>query len=36
MKQTDFNDIARSEKVFIFQQISNQTGMPSFAVEKDW
>jgi len=36
VKQTGFNDIAGSEKVFIFQQISNHTGMPSFAVEKDW
>jgi hypothetical protein len=36
MKSINFNDITRNEKENIFQQISNQYGLPPFAVEKDW
>ncbi|TAN15222.1 MAG: nucleotidyl transferase AbiEii/AbiGii toxin family protein [Chitinophagaceae bacterium] len=36
MKRNDFYRIDAGEKETIFQAISNQTGMPAFAVEKDW
>ncbi len=32
----NFYDIESTEKAIIFDAISNQTGMPAFAVEKDW
>lgn len=32
----NFYDIAPTEKSVIFNAISNQTGIPAFAVEKDW
>jgi predicted nucleotidyltransferase component of viral defense system len=32
----NFYDIEPAEKEAIFNAISNQTGMPAFAVEKDW
>jgi len=31
-----FFNIPDTEKLLIFQEISNKTGMPSYAVEKDW
>ena len=31
-----FNNIPATEKAAIYQQISNKTGIPVFAVEKDW
>ena len=36
MAVTDFYNLPDSEKKAIFKQISNNTGMPAFAVEKDW
>ncbi len=36
MNNTNFYQLPDSEKVAIFQEISNVTGMPMFAVEKDW
>ena len=36
MTRNDFYNIEKSEKEFIFQEISSQMGMPAFAVEKDW
>ncbi len=35
-RMTNFYNIASAEKENIFNAISNQTGMPIFAVEKDW
>ena len=31
-----FNNIPATEKAAIYRQISNKTGIPVFAVEKDW
>lgn len=36
MTNNNFYNLPNSEKEAIFQAISNQTGMPAFAVEKDW
>lgn len=36
MQEGKFYTLEASEKVLIFQNISNRTGMPAFAVEKDW
>ncbi len=36
MKLKNFNELPQSEKELIFQEIGTQTGIPSFAVEKDW
>jgi predicted nucleotidyltransferase component of viral defense system len=36
MAKVNFNNIPNTEKAAIYQQISNTTGMPAFAVEKDW
>ena len=36
MQEGNFYTLETSEKVLIFQEISNRTGMPAFAVEKDW
>ena len=36
MQEGNFYTLETSEKVLIFQDISNRTGMPVFAVEKDW
>ena len=36
MQERNFYTLEASEKVLIFQDISNRTGMPAFAVEKDW
>jgi len=36
MSKVNFNNIAEEEKKAILQEISNQTGIPAFAVEKDW
>lgn len=35
-RMTNFYDIEPAEKEVVFNAISNQTGMPAFAVEKDW
>lgn len=36
MGKIDFYSLDKTEKQSIFQAISAQTGMPAFAVEKDW
>ena len=36
MIRPPFLDLSTADKEAIFNQISNETGMPSFAVEKDW
>ena len=36
MGKIDFYTLDKTEKQSIFEAISAQTGMPSFAVEKDW
>ena len=36
MQEGNFYTLKASEKELIFQDISNKTGMPAFAVEKDW
>jgi predicted nucleotidyltransferase component of viral defense system len=36
MAKVNFYDIPNEEKEAIFQQISTNTGMPAYAVEKDW
>lgn len=36
MTKVNFHNIEEEEKKAIFQEISNQTGIPAFAVEKDW
>ncbi|MDR6193355.1 nucleotidyl transferase AbiEii/AbiGii toxin family protein [Siphonobacter sp. SORGH_AS_0500] len=36
MTSNSFYQLPASDKKAIFQAISNQTGMPAFAVEKDW
>lgn len=36
MIRPPFLDLSTADKEAIFNQISNDTGMPSFAVEKDW
>src|ERR1035437_242199 len=36
MTQVNFNNIADDEKAIIFREISNKTGVPAFAAEKDW
>jgi hypothetical protein len=36
MPKIKFIDIPRGEKKNIFQQISTNTGIPAYAVEKDW
>lgn len=36
MQKGNFYTLEASEKELIFQDISNRTGMPTFAVEKDW
>jgi predicted nucleotidyltransferase component of viral defense system len=36
MAELNFYSLPDSEKKAIFQQISSNTGMPAFAVEKDW
>lgn len=36
MQKGNFYTLEASEKLLIFQDISNRTGMPAFAVEKDW
>jgi len=36
MKKINFYNIAEEEKKTIFQEISNQIGIPAYAVEKDW
>ena len=36
MQEGNFYTLETSETVLIFQDISNRTGMPAFAVEKDW
>ncbi len=36
MPEIKFNNIPNAERISIFQQISNEIGMPTFAVEKDW
>lgn len=36
MQKGNFYTLDASEKLLIFQDISNRTGMPTFAVEKDW
>ncbi|MDF7819278.1 nucleotidyl transferase AbiEii/AbiGii toxin family protein [Runella sp. MFBS21] len=36
MAKNDFYTISAAEKEAVFQAISTQTGMPAFAVEKDW
>lgn len=36
MKKVDFYTIPPGEKVKIFEQVSELTGLPPFAVEKDW
>ncbi|MEB2780768.1 nucleotidyl transferase AbiEii/AbiGii toxin family protein [Algoriphagus sp. C2-6-M1] len=36
MQKGNFYTLEASEKELIFQDISNRTGMPAFAVEKDW
>jgi hypothetical protein len=36
MQKGNFYTLEVSEKLLIFQDISNRTGMPAFAVEKDW
>jgi len=36
MQKSNFYNLEASEKLLIFQDISNRTGMPAFAVEKDW
>lgn len=36
MEKTKFYTLNESERKLIFQDISNTTGMPSFAIEKDW
>lgn len=36
MSRSKFYDLRAEDKVAIFNDISNKTGMPAFAVEKDW
>jgi len=36
MQESNFHMLKASERELIFQDISNKTGMPAFAVEKDW
>ncbi|GGF50774.1 nucleotidyl transferase AbiEii/AbiGii toxin family protein [Echinicola rosea] len=36
MQEGNFYTLEPSERILIFQDISNRTGMPAFAVEKDW
>jgi predicted nucleotidyltransferase component of viral defense system len=36
MAKVDFYSIPREEKVAIFDQAGNESGIPSYAVEKDW
>lgn len=36
MANNDFYTLSASEKEAVFQAISTQTGIPAFAVEKDW
>lgn len=36
MAKFDFNDIDKTEKVAIFNEIASKTGMTPFAIEKDW
>jgi len=33
---SSFYNIEPAEKVNIFNELSNRTGIPAFAVEKDW
>lgn len=36
MQVNNFYILSPKEKELIFQDISNKSGMPAFAVEKDW
>ncbi len=36
MNASNFLHLSNTEKTVIFQEISNQSGMPPFAAEKDW
>lgn len=36
MSRSEFYGLKAKDKKDIFEDISNKTGMPAFAVEKDW
>lgn len=36
MKSLNFNKLSSSEKEIIFKEAGNKSGLPAFAVEKDW
>ena len=36
MKKISFQHLDKSERIAIYQQVSNTTGMSPVAIEKDW